>query len=154
MQRVLLSLLVLFLCEPAPTSQQRFATRDFLIERAKSLELDTPYVPPPGDPLEHHAAGFAKIMCSAVAPSAVRPRLGKPIVDRGARAVHVDLPNGTRRTAKFLGSQGCVTLPIGQDSPAFTPITVKSRLPDAATHGRWEMCCRRTGRRPGSTRPA
>src|SRR5882672_3088918 len=37
-----------------------------LIARAKSLELDTPYVPPPGDPLEHHTAGFAKIMCSAV----------------------------------------------------------------------------------------
>ena len=35
-----------------------------LIARAKSLELDTPYAPPPGDPLEHHTAGFAKIMCS------------------------------------------------------------------------------------------
>src|SRR6266487_6400675 len=40
--------------------------RDALIARAKSLELDTPYVPPPGDPLDHHTAGFAKIMCSAV----------------------------------------------------------------------------------------
>ena len=37
-----------------------------LIARAKALELDTPYVAPPGDPLVHHAAGFAKIMCSAV----------------------------------------------------------------------------------------
>src|SRR4029453_18618630 len=37
-----------------------------LIQRAKSLELNTPYVPPPGDPLEHHAAGYAKVMCSAV----------------------------------------------------------------------------------------
>ena len=37
-----------------------------LIARAKSLELDTPYVPPPGDPLLHHAAGFAEVMCSAV----------------------------------------------------------------------------------------
>jgi len=37
-----------------------------LISRAKPLELDTPYVPPPGDPLSHHAAGFAKVMCSAV----------------------------------------------------------------------------------------
>jgi hypothetical protein len=27
---------------------------DELIARAKSLELDTPYVPPPGDPLLHH----------------------------------------------------------------------------------------------------
>jgi hypothetical protein len=67
-----------------------------LIARAKSLELDTPYVPPPGDALEHHAAGFAKIMCSGVfvtgldpdfaaenvgyftAPHEVRHKLGKP----------------------------------------------------------------------------
>jgi hypothetical protein len=34
-------------------------TKDALIARAKSFELDTPYVPPPGDPLTHHAAGFA-----------------------------------------------------------------------------------------------
>ena len=37
-----------------------------LIARAESLELETEYVPPPGDPLVHHAAGFAKILCSAV----------------------------------------------------------------------------------------
>ena len=37
-----------------------------LISRAKALELNTPYVAPPGDPLLHHAAGFAKVMCSAV----------------------------------------------------------------------------------------
>jgi hypothetical protein len=39
---------------------------DELIARAKSLELDTPYVPPPGDPIVHHAAGYAEVMCSAV----------------------------------------------------------------------------------------
>ena len=38
------------------------AARAAVIARAKSFELDTPYVPPPGDPLDHHAAGFAKIM--------------------------------------------------------------------------------------------
>ena len=37
-----------------------------LIARAKSFELNTPYVAPPGDPLSLHTAGFAKIMCSAV----------------------------------------------------------------------------------------
>lgn len=31
-----------------------------LIARAKSFELDTPYVPPPGDPMAHHAAGYAQ----------------------------------------------------------------------------------------------
>ena len=42
-------------------------TKDALIARAKSFELDTPYVPPPGDPLTHHAAGFAKVMPQASA---------------------------------------------------------------------------------------
>ena len=70
--------------------------RQALIARAKSLELNTPYVPPPGDPLEHYASGYAKIMCSAVfvtgldpafaaenvgyftAPYAERAKLGTP----------------------------------------------------------------------------
>src|ERR1700740_2857457 len=78
-----------------------------LLARAKSLELDTPYVPPPGDPLAHHAAGYAKIMCSAVfitgltpdfaaenvgfftAPYEIRAILGKPVIDRANQAVHV-----------------------------------------------------------------
>ena len=47
------------------TPQATVSSRDALIARAKSLELNTPYVPPPGDPLEHHTSGFAKIMCSA-----------------------------------------------------------------------------------------
>jgi hypothetical protein len=46
---------------------------DELIARAKSLELDTPYVPPPGDPLVHHAAGYAKVMCSAVFMTGLSP---------------------------------------------------------------------------------
>ena len=127
-----------------------------LIARAKSLELDTPYVPPPGDALEHHASGFAKIICSAVfvtgldpdfaaenvgyftAPYEVRHKLGKPVIDRAEKAVHVTLPNGVTRTAKYLGSQGCVTLPVGQASVNFTPANVASRLPDPSTQP-WPM---------------
>src|SRR6516165_8384326 len=127
-----------------------------LIARAKSLELDTPYVPPPGDALEHHASGFAKIICSAVfvtglnpdfaaenvgyftAPYEVRHKLGKPVIDRAEKAVHVTLPNGVTRTAKYLGSQGCVTLPVGQTSVNFTPANVASRLPDPSTQP-WPM---------------
>ena len=37
-----------------------------LVARAAALELDTEYTPPPGEPLHHHTAGFAKILCSAV----------------------------------------------------------------------------------------
>ncbi len=127
-----------------------------LIARAKSLELDTPYVPPPGDPLELHTAGFAKIMCSAVfitgldpdfaaenvgyftSPYAERAKVGKPVIDRVAKAVHVTLPNGVTRTAKHLGSQGCVTLPVGKSSVDFTPIDVKSKLPNPSTQP-WPM---------------
>jgi hypothetical protein len=78
---------------------------DELIARAKSFELDTPYVPPPGDPLAYHAAGYVKVMCSAVfmtglapdfaaenvgfftAPYEVRSKLGRPVIDRANRAV-------------------------------------------------------------------
>jgi len=108
-----------------------------LIARARSLELSTPYVPPPGDPLEHHAAGLAKIVCSAVfvtglapefavqnlgfftAPYEERAKLGRPAIDRARKAVRV-------------------TLPAGKQSPSFTPERVPSRLPDAATQS-WPM---------------
>lgn len=130
--------------------------REALVARAKTLELDTAYVPPPGDPLEHHTSGFAKIMCSAVfitgldpdfaaenvgyftSPYAERKKVGKPVIDRENRAVHVTMPNGVRRTARFLGDQGCVTLPVGKESVSFTPVNVPRRLPDPATRA-WPM---------------
>src|SRR5436190_10318009 len=131
-------------------------TKDALVARAKSFELDTSYVPPPGDPLTHHAAGFAKVMCSAVfltglgpdfaaenvgfftAPYAERAKLGKPVIDGTNKAVHVRLGNGVTRTAKYLGSQGCVTLPVGQSAVNFKPVDVKSQLPDPSTQ-LWPM---------------
>ena len=126
-------------------------TREALIARAKALELDTPYVAPPGDPLEHHASGYAKVMCSAVfitglspefaaenvgyftGPYAERAKLGKPVIDRAAKAVHVTMPSGVRRTALYLGDQGCVALPIGKSTVSFKPVRVKSTLPDPST---------------------
>ena len=138
------------------TAVAQAPTRDALIARAKSFELDTPYVPPPGDPLTHHAAGYAKIMCSAVfmsglapdfaaenvgfftAPYRQRAKLRKPVIDRVNKAVHVTLPNGVTRTAQYLGSQGCVTLPIGESAMNFKPVAVTSRLPDPATQ-LWPM---------------
>jgi len=129
---------------------------DALIARAKLLELDTPYVAPPGDPLELHAAGYAKVMCSAVfvtgldpdfarenvgfftGPYEERAGLGKPTIDRVAKAVHVTLPNGARRTARYLGDQGCVTLAAGKDAPEFKPVRVKRQLADPATQP-WPM---------------
>jgi CubicO group peptidase (beta-lactamase class C family) len=135
----------------ALTAAQNPAARQALIARAKSVELNTPYVPPPGDALHHHAAGFAKVMCSAVfitgldldfaaenvgyftAPYEERAKMGKPVVDRASRSVHVTLPSGVRRTARHFGDQGCVTLPAGKDSVGFTPVRVTKKLPDAST---------------------
>src|SRR5436189_6045196 len=110
----------------APPPKATFSSRDALIARAKSLELNTPYVPPPGDPLELRTSGFAKIMCSAVfitgldpdfaaenvgyftAPPDARKRVGKPVVDRGTNTVHLTMAKGTTVRAKYLGRQGCV----------------------------------------------
>jgi hypothetical protein len=58
---------------PFDAFAQPSAAQGALIARAKSLELDTPYVPPPGDALEHHASGFAKIICSAVFVTGLDP---------------------------------------------------------------------------------
>ena len=153
MTRTLPVLLALtFVATPAAAQSRN----DALIARAKALELDTPYVPPPGDALELHAAGYAKVMCSAVfitgldadfarenvgfftGPYEERGRLGKPQVDRAAKAVHVTLPNGVKRTARYLGDQGCVTLPAGKDGPEFKPVQVKRGLPDPSTQ-LWPM---------------
>jgi len=131
---------------PAPLSP-----KDALRARAQPFELNTPYEPPPGDALVHHASGFAKTMCSAVfitgldidfaaenvgyftAPYAERAKLGKPVVDRKAMTVSVSVPNGPTRVSQYLGDQGCVTLPIGAKSVSFTPVKLKSELPPAAT---------------------
>ncbi len=122
---------------------------------ACASELPTPWQIPPGDPLEHTAAGFAKVLCSArfisgrdlaaaieedgffVAPRAER-RLLKPTVDAENQTVRVTLPNGITRTAKRVGDQGCVTLPRGAEAPFFTPLAVTSSLPDPRTQP-WPM---------------
>jgi CubicO group peptidase (beta-lactamase class C family) len=155
MQRLCVSAIVTVTLATALAQGQDGSPRG-IIARAKALELDTPYVPPPGDPLEHYAAGYATVMCSAVfvsgldpafaaenigyftAPYAERAKLGTPRVDRPGRAVHVVLPNGIVRTAKQVGSQGCVALPVGKTDVLFTPVVVKSALPALGTE-RWPM---------------
>lgn len=137
-------------------AQSQDAARQALIARAKALELNTPYVPVPGNPLEYHAAGYANIMCSGVfitgldaafvsenigyftAPYADRARLGTPIIDRLNRSVSVTLPDGMVRMARQVGSQGCVALPIGKTDVQFKPVIVKSALPDAKAQ-QWPM---------------
>jgi CubicO group peptidase (beta-lactamase class C family) len=134
--------------EPAPPEP---GSPEALIARAKELELDTEYVAPPGDALAHHTAGFAKTLCSAVfitgldpdfaaenvgyftGPYEERRHVTDKRIDRENKSVHLTLANGVVRTAKYLGDQGCVTLPIGEDSVHYTPVALRSNLPDAAT---------------------
>ena len=131
--------------------------RDALIARAKALELNTAYVPPPGDPLEHATSGYAKTMCSAVfithldpdvaaesvgyftGPYELRKLVGKPVVDRVKQEVRITiLPNGPTLVARYYGSQGCITLPAAADTVYFNPVQVSSALPDPSTQA-WPM---------------
>ena len=122
-----------------------------LIARAATLELPTEYVPPPGDALEHHTSGFAKILCSAVfitgldaadaahnvggftSPFESRAAVVDTVVDREREEVRLTLPSGVTLAAKRYRSQGCVTRPVGEDSVFFTPTEVASALPPAET---------------------
>jgi CubicO group peptidase (beta-lactamase class C family) len=134
----------------APTAAREDA-KAALIARARQFELNTPYVPPPGDPLEHHTSGYAKTMCSAVfitgldpevaaesvgyftGPYEQRSKVGKPVVDRDKKEVRITMPNGVVVTARHFGSQGCITLPRDANDVFFKPVVVPRRLPDAGT---------------------
>lgn len=130
--------------------------KEKLIQRALSLELDTPYTPPPGNPSSHHASGFAKILCSAVfitgldfdfaaeaigyfsSPYDERLTVAKREINFEEKYTVVTLTDGTVRKAVYLGSQGCTCLPEGEDAPYFTPSVVSPNLPDAAASN-WPM---------------
>ena len=112
----------------------------------RSHHPDTPYQ----SPTTLGAASYAKILCSAVFVSGreeeearknsayflmAEPDRRKPVtvdVDRQARRVRVTL-EGITRTAAFYGDQGCVIHPVGEEGIHFTPVPVKSSLPDAST---------------------
>ena len=156
---VLLCLLTSLACGGAPPVEPvapEPGSDEALVARAKELELETVYVPPPGDALEHHTAGFAKTLCSAVfitgldpdfaaenvgyftGPYEERKHVTEKRIDRENKAVHLTLESGVVRTAKYLGDQGCVALPVGEDTVHYTPVALKSNLPDAATTA-WPM---------------
>jgi CubicO group peptidase (beta-lactamase class C family) len=130
---------------------QAQTAREKMLARANELALKVPYKAPPGDALSHHTSGYAKIMCSAVfitglkpdfaaenvgyftSPYEERAKVGKPVIDYTKKTVSITLPNGVTRTAIYTGDQGCVTLPEGQTALAYKPIKVPRNLPDAAT---------------------
>lgn len=133
--------------DPEPASDPRGA----LIARGEALELPGAFAIPPGDPLSHATAGFAKILCSNVflsgldpdfaaantgffsAPRQERARVTERVVDHENRRVHLTLPDRTVRSAKLHGSQGCVALPEGESEPYYDAVTVTPNLPDPET---------------------
>ena len=150
----LLAALVLTACGDEGASSAPYdgaAQVDALVARARSFELPTDWERPPGDPLHHHTAGFAKILCSAVFVTGLdadfaaenigyftsdydqRSKVIKRDVDMENKLVHLTLPDGVVRTAKYLGDQGCVTLPLGEEELLFDPVDVSSSLPDPGT---------------------
>ncbi len=159
-QLCLLILVGLFLssCQQSTTESTapEMTAEEKMLARADSLELDTEYEQVPGDPLSHHASGFAKILCSAVfitgldfdfaaenigyftAPYDQRANLSNRQLDRENKAVHITLPNGVVRTAKYYGDQGCICLPEGEEEPYFSPKEIASTLPDPSTQA-WPM---------------
>ena len=150
-------LAVVFLIAPCLAAESAAQEgRAAMLARAAEAELDTEYEAPPGDPLWHHTAGFAKTLCSAVfvtgldpafaaenvgffsSPYEHRAHVTATEVDRDGRRVHLTLPDGVVRTAKFNGDHGCVTLPIDTEDVFFEPVDIPSTLPDPWTQ-MWPM---------------
>lgn len=123
---------------------------------AEEPELSTTWEKPPVERDDQEAAGYAKILCSdlfitgrtfeqasaqdgfRVAPEERRAKLGQVYIDMTGRSVSVTEPSGVVRMAKLFGDQGCVILPKGEATVHFTPVPVKSALPDPQTQ-LWPM---------------
>ena len=132
------------------------ANTEEMIARADRLELDTPYVAPPGDPDAHFTMGFARTLCSGVfvsgldadfaaenigfftSPKETRKTVVERDVDYDNKTVSLTTESGITRTAKFIGDRGCVPLPIGETDPYYEPPEIQTSLPDA-TDTPWPM---------------
>ena len=101
-------------------------------------------------------AGYAKVLCSAVFVSGRRLEDARDVsgyflvpeedfanitdvtVDHDRKAVLVTLRNLLTREARYLGDQGCVIIPEGEDGVFFEPTAVTTTLPDPSTQD-WPM---------------
>ncbi len=139
-------------------AQQSDAVRETMLARAKAVEVSDAWTPPQGDPLTHFTVAYAKLMCSAVFVSGMEPdfaqatlgdnnalaavghrvKSAEPVIDRERREVRVTTKNGLTRTARYIGDQGCVSMPLDGSGLTFTPKPVPRNLPDAAASA-WPM---------------
>src|SRR5438034_6701966 len=107
-----------------------------------------------GTPTELGLAGYAKILCSAVFVSGRDADEGAKnsaywmmpageqdkvqwTIDRAQKLVRASF-GGITREAQFYGDQGCIIHPPAKHEIFFTPVAVKTALPDAATQP-WPM---------------
>jgi CubicO group peptidase (beta-lactamase class C family) len=112
------------------------------------------YATPTGSPTDNGLAGFAKILCSAVfvtgrtAEDAARnsayffmPRAEQNdvtwTVDRDKRLATAS-HSGITRVARYYGDQGCIIDHREKPGIHFTPVAVRTTLPDASTQP-WPM---------------
>jgi hypothetical protein len=121
-----------------------------LVGGAAQAFRQAPAIPGPrGTHTENGLAGFAKILCSGVFVSGRAPEdvvrgsayffMPQPEqdqvkweIDRTAKLARASLGT-TRREARFYDDQGCIIQ--NPDAPGihFTPVSVRTRLPDAST---------------------
>jgi CubicO group peptidase (beta-lactamase class C family) len=113
--------------------------------RGRKLELPGEFTLPPGDPVSHFGAGFAKVMASNhfitglpvafsqehvgyfTAPYEDRKHVRSVTADNDRQQVTVELDNGVSRVARIFKSQGAITIPLNQDDINFSPSEVIPR---------------------------
>jgi CubicO group peptidase (beta-lactamase class C family) len=138
MRRLLIATALLALAYTSPAARQRTIAN---------------YIPA-GSPTELGLAGYAKVLCSAVFVSGRDPQeaarnsgyflmppelADKPkwTIDREQKLVRMTL-DGVTREAKFYGDQGCIIHQKDNPRIFFTPVPVKTQLPDALSQP-WPM---------------
>jgi CubicO group peptidase (beta-lactamase class C family) len=112
------------------------------------------YPTPTGTPTENGLAGFAKILCSGVfvsgrepadvargsayffMPAAERDQVTYTI-DRTQKVVRATFGTTTRE-ARLYGDQGCIIQAMDKPGVHFTPVPVRTTLPDAMSQA-WPM---------------